>query len=87
MQGRDQANAVFRYSLSGRVLGSGSVGFRSTDGGEVTGGQFDRDRFWFATNPYQGNGCGAFDQQPFDATCPVVDSGPVTPPPTPRARR
>ncbi len=78
MQGRDQTNAVFRYSLSGRVLGSGSIGIKRLGiQPEITGGQWDRGRFWYSANPYQGNGCGDFEQLPFDATCPVLDSGPV----------
>ena len=77
-QGRDQVNAVFRYTLRGRTLGAGRVGFASTDGGEITGGQWDRGHFWYATNPYQGNGCSGFQPQPAEATCPVIDSGPIT---------
>lgn len=78
MQGRDQTNAVFRYSLGGRVLGSGSIGWNRTTGLEITAGQFDRGHFWYSANPYQGNGCAAFDEPPLTATCPVLDSGPVT---------
>jgi hypothetical protein len=85
MQGRDQTNAVFRYSLGGRVLGAGSIGWGSgtgigVTGGpgmEITSGMWDRGHFWFGADPYQGDGCAPFDAQPLTDTCPVLDSGPV----------
>jgi hypothetical protein len=76
-QGRDQGSGVQRWSLRGRLLGAGSIGLRVASDHEVTGGTYDRGRFLFATNPYQGNGCAAFDQPPAGATCPVLDAGRV----------
>ena len=72
-QARDQGNGVQRWSLGGRLLGAGSIGLRGDH--EVTGGTYDHERLYFATNAYQGSGCAAFDQPPAGASCPVLDSG------------
>jgi hypothetical protein len=83
-QARDQGNGVQRWSLRGRLLGAGSIGLQRASDHEITGGTFDRARFLFATNPYQGNGCAGFDEPAAGATCPVLDSGPVVLRPPPR---
>jgi hypothetical protein len=75
-QGRDQGSGVQRWSLGGRLLGSGALGPERLDI-EVTGGSYDGGRFWYSADPYQGNGCAPIDAAPDTGTCPVVDSGPV----------
>jgi hypothetical protein len=75
-QGRDQGSGVQRWSLDGRLLGSGALGPERLDI-EVTGGSYDGGRFWYSADPYQGNGCAPIDAAPDTGTCPVVDSGPV----------
>jgi hypothetical protein len=75
-QGRDQGSAVQRWSLGGRLLGAAALWPERLDI-EVTGGGYDRGRFLYAVDPYQGNGCAPIEAAAGEGTCPVLDSGPI----------